>query len=52
MQSTKRGTKITNRTGVHFNWDARHLVVNVGPDAIKYIVEHQVKEIEVVLKNK
>lgn len=37
---------------VYFNWDDHHLVVNVGPGAIKYIAEHQVKEIEVVLKNK
>lgn len=37
---------------VHFNWDDRHLVVNVGPDAIKYIVERQIKEFKVVLKTK
>lgn len=34
---------------VYFNWDDHHLVVNVGPGAIKYITEHQIKEIEVVL---
>ena len=37
---------------VHFNRDAHHLVVNVGPDAIKYITEHQIKEFKVVLKAK
>lgn len=36
---------------VCFNRDDHHLVVSVGPDAIKYISEHQIKEIEVILKN-
>ena len=37
---------------VYFIWNDHHLVVNIGLGAIKYIAEHQVKEIEVVLKNK
>lgn len=37
---------------VHFNWHAHHLVVNIGPDTVRYIVEHQIKEIKVVLKVK
>lgn len=37
---------------IHFNWDTHHLVVNIGPDTVRYIVEHQIKEFEVVLKTK
>lgn len=37
---------------VHFNWDDHHLVVNIGPDTARFIIDHQIKEIEIVLKTK
>ena len=36
---------------IRFNRDDHHLVVSVGTDAIKYISKHQIKEIEVILKD-